>query len=302
MTSAAPPASLRAGGLRLRVTHLTRFLYHGEVLESHNEARLCPVSDPLQRCASFSLTIRPSVTVITREDFFCNRVDYFDVMAPHDSLEIRSDAVVETRAEMRGEPPRELGLHSLDDPDTDVSVFDFQVASQLIETPVLAANEARKVIGPEVTGIWEDAVSLARHVHSILDYVPGATDSRTPVAEVLERRRGVCQDFANLTIALCRSRGIPARYVSGYFYNGRTEEHEIEASHAWFEVYVPGYGWKGWDPTHDRPADPRYIKLAVGRDYADVRPVGGRFLGRGTQEMVVEVRVRHEPGSEQPED
>lgn len=279
-------------GMTLKVVHLTRFLYHGEVLESHNEARLCPISDPLQRCASFEIRVRPNVKVITRRDFFLNRVDYFDVMEPHESLEIESTAVVETRAEMRGEVPEGLSLKALDAPEVDVSVFDYQAESQLIRTPAAVAAEARGVIGEAVTDLWRDAVALGRHVHGTFAYVPGATDSRTPVAEALAARRGVCQDFANVMIAMCRSRGIPARYVSGYFYNGKTVDSEIEASHAWVEIFVPGYGWKGFDPTHDRESDPRYIKVAVGRDYADVRPVGGRFLGRGTQDMVVEVRVR----------
>jgi transglutaminase-like putative cysteine protease len=284
------PASLE--GMTLKVVHLTRFLYHGEVLESHNEARLCPISDPLQRCASFELLIRPSVPVITRSDFFLNRVDYFDVMEPHESLEVKSTAVVETRAEMRGPVPEGLSLKALDGPETDVSVFDFQVTSQLIQIPAVAADEARGVLGEAVTDLWRDAVAIGRHVHATFAYVPGATDSRTPVIEALAARRGVCQDFANVMIAMCRSRGIPARYVSGYFYNGKTDDSDIEASHAWVEIYIPGYGWKAFDPTHDRETDPRYVKLAVGRDYADVRPVGGRFLGRGTQDMVVEVRVR----------
>jgi transglutaminase-like putative cysteine protease len=278
--------------MTLKVVHLTRFLYHGEVLESHNELRLCPISDPLQRCTSFELRIWPEVKGITRSDFFLNRVDYFDVMRPHESLEIESAAVVETRAEMRGEVPVGLTLTALDWPSVDVSVFDFQVESQLIQIPIVAMDEARSVIGDGVTDLWRNAVALGAHLHRTLAYVPGATDSRTLVGEVLAARRGVCQDFANVMIAMCRSRGIPARYVSGYFYNGKTDDSEIEASHAWVEIYIPGYGWKGYDPTHDRESDARYIKLAVGRDYADVRPVGGRFLGRGTQDMVVEVRVR----------
>jgi len=278
--------------MTLKVVHLTRFLYHGEVLESHNEVRLCPISDPLQRCASFELRISPEVKGITRSDFFLNRVDYFDVMKPHETLEIESTAVVETRTEMRGEVPLGLTLKALDAPDVDVSVFDFQVESQLIQIPVVVVDEACSVIGDTVTDLWRNAVAIGEHLYRTCDYVPGATDSRTPVAEVLAARRGVCQDFANLMIAMCRSRGIPARYVSGYFFNGKTDDNDIEASHAWVEIYIPGYGWKGFDPTHDREIDPRYIKLAVGRDYADVRPVGGRFLGRGTQDMVVEVRVR----------
>jgi len=278
-------------GMTLKVVHLTRFLYHGEVLESHNEARLCPISDPMQRCASFELKVTPSVNVITRRDFFLNRVDYFDVMRPHDSLEIESTAVVETRAEMRGPVPTGLTLHSLDSPEVDVSVFEYQVESQLIRTPVSVMNEAREVMGEAVTDLWWNAVAIGRHIYATFDYVPGATDSRTPVADALAARRGVCQDFANVMIAMCRSRGIPARYVSGYFYNGKTGD-ENEASHAWVEIYLPHHGWKAWDPTHAREADPRYIKLAIGRDYGDIKPVSGAFRGKGSRHMAVTVQVR----------
>jgi transglutaminase-like putative cysteine protease len=131
-------------GMRLRVTHSTHFTYEDEVLESHNEARLCPISDPLQRCVSFQLKVEPAVQLITRRDFFLNRVDYFDVMSPHGSLDVKSEAEVETRPEMRGEVPQGMGLEALDSLDTDVSVFDFQVASELIATPVQVAEEAKR--------------------------------------------------------------------------------------------------------------------------------------------------------------
>ncbi|MCB1225465.1 MAG: transglutaminase family protein [Verrucomicrobiales bacterium] len=300
--SDAVPQQITAG-MRLRVTHSTCFHYEGEVLESHNEARLHPVSDPLQRCVEFALKVVPEVPVVTRVDFHQNQVAYFDVMSAHRRLEVASDAVVETRVDERGEAPSGLTLDALEGPEMDFTVFDFQNSSPLIAVTADAADEARAVIGPRVTDLWRDSVALARHVHETFQYVPGLTDSRTTVAEALKSRCGVCQDFANVTIALCRSRGIPARYVSGYFFNGKTEPSEVEASHAWMEVFLPGFGWKGWDPTHDRAADPRYIKLAVGRDYADVRPVSGRFLGKGSgsQTMTVEVRVRElkEPAAEE---
>jgi transglutaminase-like putative cysteine protease len=87
-----------------------------------------------------------------------------------------------------------------------------------------------------------------------------------------------------VVIALCRSQGIPARYVSGYFFNDSRQAGEIEASHAWVEVFLPGFGWKGYDPTHRRESDTRYIKLATGRDYGDIRPVSGTFRGKGPRE------------------
>jgi transglutaminase-like putative cysteine protease len=109
---------------------------------------------------------------------------------------------------------------------------------------------------------------------------------------VINKKQGVCQDFTHLMLGICRTHGIPARYVSGYFLNQHKLPGEIEASHAWLEVFIPDYGWKGYDPTHRRESDTRYVKLAVGRDYADIRPIGGTFRGKGTRKMVVEVSVQ----------
>jgi transglutaminase-like putative cysteine protease len=103
---------------------------------------------------------------------------------------------------------------------------------------------------------------------------------------------GVCQDFAHVHLGLCRSLGIPARYVSGYFLNTTRRTDEIEASHAWIEAWIPDHGWVGFDPTHDRPADERYVRVAVGRDYADIRPLSGSYRGAPTRELIVDVRVR----------
>jgi transglutaminase-like putative cysteine protease len=107
---------------------------------------------------------------------------------------------------------------------------------------------------------------------------------------------GVCQDFAHVHLGLCRSLGIPARYVSGYFFNTTRRPREIEASHAWIEAYVPGFGWAAFDPTHDRPADDRYVKVAVGRDYADIRPINGTYRGAPTRSLKVDVKVRQTNG------
>jgi len=101
-------------------------------------------------------------------------------------------------------------------------------------------------------------------------------------------------------LGLCRTVGIPARYVSGYFFNGSRAHDDIEASHAWIEVLVAGYGWAAFDPTHDRPADERYVKIAAGRDYADIRPVSGTYRGAPTRDLRVDVTVREIAGDAIP--
>lgn len=126
------------------------------------------------------------------------------------------------------------------------------------------------------------------------DYKPGATAVTTHANEVIKRKVGVCQDFAHAMVALCRSLNIPARYVSGYFFDS-TRDHRLrgsEATHAWVEVFVEGYGWIGLDPTNNKVVDDTYIVLAVGRDYTDVSPVSGSYFGGGTSTLVVHVAVR----------
>jgi transglutaminase-like putative cysteine protease len=108
----------------------------------------------------------------------------------------------------------------------------------------------------------------------------------THMREVLEQRRGVCQDLAHVMLGLCRTLRIPALYVSGYL---ATET--ANATHAWTEVYVPGVGWQALDPTHNRQPDEAYVKLAVGRDYADVAPVKGTYKGTTQRAMTVEVKI-----------
>lgn len=277
--------------MMLRVRHLTCFTYEGEALESYNDARLRPVSDPLQRCASYSLRTDPETLVTTHYDFYQNQVDHFELHTPHSRLEIESVAEVETRPDKRGAPPAGVALAALNDPSVTDPYFDFVVESRYVTQNVSIWREAVDALGGPVTDLWLAALQLGRHVHGSFSYDPDWTHVHTDAAAALKDRRGVCQDYAHVMIAFCRSQGIPARYVSGYFFNGKTGD-ENEASHAWVEVFIPHFGWKAWDPTHCRDADPRYVKLAIGRDYGDIRPVSGTYRGRSTRQMEVVVQVR----------
>lgn len=292
-TSTSQAAGDVPAAQRLRVRHLTRYDYDGDVTERFNDVRLCPVSDPLQRCEAYELRIEPSVPVHSYHDFYLNRVDHFDISVPHRHLEVEVNSIVETRPDARGEVPAGIGPEGLEDPKIDVNFFDFQMESLYVTRDVAVWREAVDVIGGPVTDLWADAVKLGRHVFRTFTYLPASTDVSTRVTDVLQAREGVCQDFAHVMLALCRTQDIPARYVSGYFFSPTRPESENEATHAWVEIYIPGYGWKGFDPTHDRVPDTHYIKLAVGRDYHDIKPISGRFRGRMTEErMHVEVSIR----------
>ena len=277
--------------LLLSISHLTRYIYDGEVKDSFNEARLQPITDSLQQCKEFQFCIDPASEVRDYPDFYCNCVHYFDVPQLHDILEVEARSTVQTRPESRGIIPFS-GPESLDRSSVKENHFDFLHSSEFVSLQSEVWREAVDALPNGIADVWTDVVAIGEYIHKNYKYTPLSTNVNTRAVEVIKKKQGVCQDFAHLMLGICRTHGIPARYVSGYFLNRHKLPGEIEASHAWIEVYIPGYGWKGYDPTHQRETDTRYVKLAVGRDYGDIRPVGGTFRGKGTRKMVVEVSVQ----------
>jgi len=279
----------------LHLVHRTTFVYAGPVHDSFNEVRLRPVDDDRQACKRFDLRIDPPGSQVNHYlDYYGNRVYYFDVAARHQKLVIESDAEVETvptglyapvpvvRTDVASGGPPLVELYA-----------EYLAESHYVPQAVEIWREMQDVfaIVPRCD-VWTDAKNLSRHVYTTFKYQPNSTGVNTLATDALAQRMGVCQDFAHLTLGLCRQAGIPARYVSGYFFNAKHKPDEVEASHAWIEVLVPGFGWVGYDPTHDRVADERYVKIAAGRDYADIRPVSGTYRGAQTKELRVEVYIR----------
>ncbi|MEP7313670.1 MAG: transglutaminase family protein, partial [Pseudomonadota bacterium] len=134
-------------------------------------------------------------------------------------------------------------------------------------------------------------------------YAPGETEIATPLLEVLEQRRGVCQDFAHFMIACLRSQGLAARYVSGYLRTTPRADVEVDqgeligadASHAWVAVYAPPFGWVALDPTNNMRVGRDHVTLAWGRDFGDVSPLRGVILGGGKHDLTVNVAVKPIP-------
>ncbi len=278
--------------LLLRVRHLTRYVYHGPVIDSFNEARLQPVTDTSQDCLEFNLRIDPMTTnVRDYPDLHSNCVHYFDVPQPHSLLEVESTSLVQTHPDNRGLFLAVCSPATLKNKSAMENYFDFLNDSEYVSLGAEVWREAVDVLPNGPTDLWADSISIGRHIFNTFTYTPKFTTVNTKPTAVLASRRGVCQDFAHLMLGMCRTQGIPARYVSGYFYNANRTPDEIEASHAWVEVYLPDFGWKGFDPTHNRVPDTRYVKLAVGRDYGDIRPVSGTFRGSGTRDLIVEVQI-----------
>lgn len=279
--------------MKFAVQHTTVYQYSSQVRDSFNDVRLCPVSDNFQKCLTFGLTINPQNTsVLRRLDFYTNQVHHFEVMEPHASLEVVAQSEVETFADVRdfsvaSLPERLEGLGH------DERYYDFLAASPRVSLTPMIEHEAKEIVdrGADVQG---QAMAVMNFIFTNFAYAPGSTSVESDVMQVFSQKRGVCQDFAHVMSALCRSIGIPTRYVSGYFYvdaiiSGSADDNT--ESHAWVECFIPAIGWVGYDPTHNRRVDDTYIKVAVGRDYVDVRPLAGTFRGEAIADLSVAVKI-----------
>jgi transglutaminase-like putative cysteine protease len=274
----------------ISLLHRTTFAYAGKAHDSFNEVRLRPLEDATQACRNFELKTDPSTQIRDYVDFYGNRVHYFDITAAHEKLVIEAVSEVETtpnaaRPEVpvvplsEGEAEREWRS-------------EFVVDSHFVPLDVSVWKEAQDALHEGRSDIWSDVRRISRHVFTTFAYKPRSTGVATIATDAIKLRAGVCQDFAHVALGMCRVSGIPARYVSGYFIKVQRRPGEEEASHAWIEAFIPGYGWAAYDPTHDRAADERYVKVACGRDYGDIRPVSGTYRGGKTRSLEVEVRLR----------
>ena len=258
--------------MRLRVEHSTVFSYTAPIVEASTELRLQPLESGGQRCISFRLETEPrGVRVHGFRDHLGNAVGHFDILEPHDRLTVSATSEVLTSSLVDTAPPTLLELHEYLRP-TRYATLDGP-----LEIPADGPNAVR-------------AHALMETVANRLKYEKGATSVQTPAREVLELGRGVCQDFAHVLIAACRHVGIPARYVSGYLYDEALADGH-GASHAWVDVHDDERGWVSLDPTHRREQDEKYVRVAVGRDYADVPPTRGVFKGNAEETLSVKVAV-----------
>ncbi len=281
----------------LEIRHLTQYHYAEPVRASVMELWAQPQKSPRQRVISFELEVEPAAQLFSYVDAFGNAVYHFDVPQPHDRLAIESRAAVETEAPPPLPDRLDLGeWDRLRSAFVQGECFDFLHPHGFVEqTPALAAFVAKHNLDSLRTLDPLTAVqALSRAVYEAFDYQPGVTEADSPIDHALEAGRGVCQDFAHVMIAICRSWGVPARYVSGYLFTNRAEgdRSDPDATHAWVEVFLPSLRWVGFDPTNNIVAGERHVIVAVGRDYGDVPPSRGVFKGDAESELMVAVSVR----------
>ena len=275
------------------VRHVTIFGYEPAVRESVMEVRMQPRSEGRQRCLNFQLTVSPTTSVMSYRDFMGNTVHHFDIAGSHTQVKLTAQGVVEVESP---EPPDAVAAGSWGELDALTALEDHwemmlpsQYTAPTDELQKLAAE-----IGCERRGhLFEFLTELNQSMFQKFAYVPKSTKVDSPIDEALTNRQGVCQDFAHIMIALLRGLRVPARYVSGYlFHEPKSKDRSSDgASHAWVEVLVPKLGWIAFDPTNNLIADDRHIRVALGRDYADVPPTRGVYKGEATSELSVSVTV-----------
>ncbi len=278
-------------GMKLSVFHRTAFIYGGSVTNSVNTLHLEPRTFPYQKTIAALIRVIPATRVRRFKDLFQNITHHFELPAPHSRLEIESRIRVHNLPLEVSAAAREATLESYGELSMRELIWPYLQESRWVSRHPEVWRQALDVTR-EFTTIYDQAKALMAWIHREFRYEPGVTNVNTHLEEAFEMRHGVCQDFSHVMLGLCRSVGIPARYASGYLYNGpRDTLVGAQASHAWTEVYLPAAGWIGFDPTNNTLADERYVKIAVGRDYEDVAPVRGNYHGTGHCRMEIQVEV-----------
>jgi transglutaminase-like putative cysteine protease len=285
-----------------RITHITRYTYQAPVSVSYNEARLLPRSDRTQEVLSRTLQISPEPASLThREDAFGNQISFFDIHRSHKVLEvtcisdIRRAAVLPNLDQTPGRPwEAVVDLLRTSNPTY------FDVKQYLLASPLIGPSAALRAYAEPsfVPGrpLLLAARDLMQRIYTDFTFSPAYTTVSTPIAEVMEHRKGVCQDFAQVGIGCLRAMGVAARYMSGYIETlpppGQERLVGADASHAWFSVFDPDLGWIDFDPTNNQLPLNQHVTVAWGRDYSDVPPLKGVIYGGGGgQKLKVSVDV-----------
>jgi transglutaminase-like putative cysteine protease len=280
--------------VQFNIQHVTRFIYEAAISESVMEARVQPRSEGTQRCLRFALSTIPASRVGMYQDHDGNVVHHFNIPGRLSRLSLVADALVES---VPG-----AGLPEEVDPGAWARLDDATARGAFWEmlNPSPIARPTKRLLDlAEEIGLArdDDPLTTLRRLntalYSRLTYSPNSTRVDSPIDDALESRRGVCQDFTHIMIALVRRLQIPCRYVSGYLFQQGDEVRSPEgATHAWAEAWLPDLQWVGFDPTNNLVADYRHIRVAVGRDYADVPPTRGVFKGASVVRSELSVSVR----------
>ena len=278
-----------------KIQHITKYVYDRLIQESMNEIKIFPILSSEQEVLQHDLVITGNPEVQIFFDYWGHKTGVFNLLPPHKELIINSRLIVRTTSspdlrmnfisvfnELQAELEGNLKMFELLRPDY------IQCQSQINEI-------AQSVFSPD------DSVAITMkncsdYIFTQFNYIKGITNVETTIDEILEKKAGVCQDFAHIMLQILRSLKIPSRYVSGYICPNRRGLRGEGATHAWVEAWIPRFGWAGVDPTNNVWVTNTHVKLATGRDFADCSPVKGAFTGPANQHLSVFVSVDYEDG------
>jgi transglutaminase-like putative cysteine protease len=294
--------------VRYRVRHETAYSYGGNVAHSHQLLHLTPRNTLLQSCRDRTISLTPQPS-LRRDDLdaFGNHVTRLEYDSPHDHLEV----LAEVRVEIQPAPGMDAGSSETWERVRDTLAFSGKpVSAEILDASRYRMESSYVRIKQTFTEYGADcfvpnaptlfaAEALMSKIHREFKYAPGSTNIRTSAIEAFEARRGVCQDFSHIMLACLRSRGLAARYVSGYLRTlpppGADAAYVgADASHAWVSVFCPPFGWVDLDPTNDVRVSSDHIIIAWGRDFGDVSPLRGVIVGGGRHRLSVRVSVQPE--------
>jgi transglutaminase-like putative cysteine protease len=287
--------------MTFNIVHTTAYEYSAPAIESFTELRVRPRRSNRQNVHFHLTEVSPRAALEEFTDYYGNTVECLSVPFRHKCLTVTSRSTVETL-------PHKDALSGLDLSISEAVRLNWERRRELFDFLMPSTNasftpeieEMARTHLPGGASFAESILNLSTFIYQNFTYMPGVTDVRTPLDEVLRNRQGVCQDFAHLMIALIRCAGLPARYVSGYIEThpapGASAMVGATASHAWVEVYLPSGLWVGIDPTNDMLEGERHVQIGIGRDYHDVSPLRGVFKGAERQRLSVMVTVSRTTG------
>jgi transglutaminase-like putative cysteine protease len=277
------------------IRHVTTFRYEPAVRESVMEVRLQPRSEANQRCLSFTLDVTPSANITQYRDFAGNTVHHFDIAGAHREVKVSAQSTVQVQSVPAPRSSEAGDWADLDALTAGDDYWEMMLPSEFAHSGDSLEDLAKELRCERRGDPLELLTELNEGIYELFSYVPNSTKVDSPIEDALRSRQGVCQDFAHIMIALVRKLRIPCRYVSGYLFhleeNGRKDRSLEGASHAWVEALVPRLGWTAFDPTNNLIGGDRHIRVAIGRDYADVPPTRGVYKGEAQSELSVAVTV-----------
>ena len=287
--------------MEYRITHSTIYDYFQPVSLCHNIAMLLPRNTEGQFCKETHISIDPQPDLLqSYTDFFGNTVLYFAIQQEHKRLSVTVQSVLEKNAPAFQQIPSDIAWEAVRTLLQEPGAANIEVRQYCYETGFTGSTKEiqdyARVSFTAGRPMYSAVKELMQRIYTDFDFTQGFTTVATPLKDVMQARKGVCQDFAHLAIACICSMGLPARYMSGYIETmppaGQAKLYGVDASHAWFAVYIPGSGWLEFDPTNNMIPNEQHICIGWGRDYADVTPLKGVILSSGPHELKVSVDVR----------